>query len=67
MMFESFRTKDRTDLVYTLDQLVGLEYPGDKHLTLFRSQWREILLNMNPDDIPKEFALKDMLSKSQSR
>ena len=60
-MLESLRTRDRLDLVYTIEQLAQIQYPGDAKLAHFRTCWMEIIHNLRPDDIPSERALRDTL------
>ena len=60
-MLESLRTRHRLDLVYTIEQLAQIQYPGDAKLAHFRTCWMEIIHNLQPDDIPSEKALRDTL------
>ena len=39
MMFESFRTRDRLDMVVTLEYLIKLQYQGDQHMNVFKQTW----------------------------
>ena len=61
MMMESFRARDRLDLVYTIEQLGQLQYPGDAKLAHSRTVWMEIIHNMRPEDVPSSRALRDTL------
>ena len=61
MMFESFRTQDRSDMIVTLDYLVKLPYNGDAKLHQFKQTWMEILVRMRREDVPSKKALRDCL------
>ena len=61
MMYESFRTRDRLDMIVSLDYLVKLQFQGDNKLHQFKQTWLEILNRMRPEDIPSEKALRDLL------
>ena len=61
MMYESFRTRDRLDMIVSLDYLVKLQYQGDNKLHQFKQTWLEILNRMREEDIPSEKALRDCL------
>ena len=61
MMYESFRTRDRLDMIVSLDYLVKLQYQGDNKLHQFKQTWLEILNRMREEDIPCEKALRDCL------
>eukprot|EP00439_Symbiodinium_sp_Y106_P050431 s6773_g6.t1 len=43
MMYESFRTRDRLDMIVSLDYLVKLQFQGDNKLHQFKQTWLEIL------------------------
>ena len=59
MMMESFRARDRLDLVYTVEQLGQLQYGGVAKLAHFRTVLMEIIHNMRPEDVPSSRALRD--------
>ena len=61
MMYESFRTRDRLDMIVSLDYLVKLQFHGDNKLHQFKQTWLEILNRMRPEDVPSEKALRDLL------
>ena len=61
MMYESFRTRDRLDMIVSLDYLVKLQFQGDNKLHQFKQTWLEILNRMRPEDVPSEKALRDLL------
>eukprot|EP00439_Symbiodinium_sp_Y106_P083820 s148_g24.t1 len=61
MMYESFRTRDRLDMIVTLDYLIKLQYEGDNKLHQFKQTWLEILSHVRPEDVPSEKALRDCL------
>ena len=42
-MLQSFRSSDRSDMVFTIEHLIRLEYPGDKNMSVFRNKWYDIL------------------------
>ena len=44
LVMQSFRTSDRTDLVYHIEHLFNLDFPGDKNLVIFRNKWYDLLL-----------------------
>ena len=58
---QSFRTSDRTDLVYHIEHLFNLDFPGDKNLVVFRNKWCDLLLKMRSEDRPGPLALRDIL------
>ena len=61
MLMESFRTRDRTDVIYSIEFLTKLQYPGDHKLLQFRASWHQILGRMRPADIPSDNMLRDIL------
>ena len=61
MMYESFRTQDRSDMIVSLDYLIKLPYTGDAKLHQFKQTWMEILVRMRREDIPSKKALRDCL------
>ena len=58
---QSFRTSDRTDLVYHIEHLFNIDFPGDKNLVVFRNKWYDLLLKMRSEDRPSTLALRDIL------
>ena len=61
LVMQSFRTSDRTDLVYHIEHLFNLDFPGDKNLVMFRNEWYDLLLKMRSEDRPSKLALRDIL------
>ena len=61
IVLQSFRSSDRSDMVFTIERLIRLEYPGDKNMSMFRNKWYDILLNLRKDDTPREITLRDIL------
>ena len=61
LVMQSFRTSDRTDLVYHIEHLFNLDFPGDKNLVIFRNKWYDLLLKMRSEDRPSKLALRDIL------
>ena len=61
MMYESFRTRDRLDMIVSLHYLVKLQFQGDNKLHQFKQTWLEIINRMRPEDVPSEKALRDLL------
>ena len=61
LVMQSFRTSDRTDLVYRIEHLFNLDFPGDKNLVVFRNKWYDLLLKMRNEDRPSPLALRDIL------
>ena len=64
MMYESFRTRvtrDRLDMIVTLEYLIKLQYQGDQHMSLFKQTWLECIDRMRPEDVPSDNALRDTL------
>ena len=60
LVTQSFRTSDRTDLVYHIEHLFNLDFPGDKNLVRFRNKWYDLLLEMRSEDKPSKLALRDI-------
>ncbi|CAE6965643.1 unnamed protein product [Symbiodinium sp. CCMP2456] len=60
-MYESFRTRDRLDMVVSLDFLIKLQYQGDQKMNVFKQAWLEIIDRMRPEDVPSDTALRDTL------
>ena len=61
LVMQSFRTSDRTDLVYHIEHLFNLDFPGDKNLVVFRNKWYDLLLKMRNEDRPSPLALRAIL------
>ena len=61
MMYESFRTRGRLDMVVTLEYLIKLQYQGDQHMSVFKQTWLECIDRMRPQDVPSNNALRDTL------
>ena len=59
MMSESFRTRDRLDMVVTLEYLIKLQYQGDQHMSLFKQTWLVCIDRVRPEDVPSDNALRD--------
>ena len=67
LVMQSFRTSDRTDLVYHIEHLFNLDFPGDKNLLVFRKKWYDLLLKMRNEDRPSPLALRDILYRDQGK
>ena len=61
MLRESFRTRNRTDILYTISELANLRFQDDNHLSLFKTQWFQVLESIRPEDRPSKESLRDML------
>ena len=61
MMYESFRTWDRFDMIVTLDYLIKLQYQGDQKMSMFKQTWLEVIERMRPEDVPSGTVLRDTL------
>ena len=61
MVLESFRTYDRLDLVFGVEHLYKLTYPGDKKMGDFKQRWLETVAGIKPKSIPQEEQLRDTL------
>ena len=61
MMMESFRARDRIDVIYTIDHFTKIQYPGDNKLAKFKATWLEVIGRMRPEDVPSKNALRDLL------
>ena len=61
MMYESFRTRDRTDMIVSMDYLIKLQYQGDRKMSTFKQTWLEVTGRMRPEDVPSDTALRDTL------
>ena len=51
MMYGSFRTRDRLDMIVSLDYLIRLQYQGDQKMNVFKQTWLEIIDRMRPSRI----------------
>ena len=60
MMMESSRTRDRIDVVYTIDHFTKIQYPGDNKLATFKATWLEVVGRMR-ENVPSKNALRDLL------
>ena len=61
LVMQLFRTSDRTGLVYHIEHLFNLDFPGDKNLVMFRNKWYDLLLKMRSEDRLSKLALRDIL------
>ena len=62
MMYESFRTRDRTDMIVSMDYLIiKLQCQGDHKMSTFKQTWLEVIGRMRPEDVPSDTALRDTL------
>ena len=61
MILSNFRTHAREEVMFTVQSLHELNYPGDNHLDEFLSKWFEILNGLRPGDVPTPESLKDTL------
>ena len=61
IILQSFRPSDRSDMTFTIEHLIRLEYPGDKNMSVFRNNWYDISLNLRKEDTPRESTLRDIL------
>ena len=61
MVLESFRTYDRLDLVFGVEHLYKLTYPGDKKMGDFKQRWLGISAGIKPGSVPNEEELGDTL------
>ena len=50
----------QSDLVYHIEHLFNLDFPGDKNLVMFRNKY-DLLLKMRSEDRPSKLALRDIL------
>ncbi|CAK9059650.1 unnamed protein product [Durusdinium trenchii] len=63
MIVTNFRTTSYTEMMFNVQNLYSLKYPGDKQIGRFLAAWEEILANMRPSDIPSEVTLRDCIHK----
>ena len=62
IILQSFRSSDRSDMTFTIEHLMRLEYPGDKNMSVLRNKWYDILLNLRKEDTPRENTPRDILN-----
>ena len=67
IILQSFRSSDRSDMVFTIEHLIRLEYPGDKNMSVFRNKWYDILPNLRKEDTPREIATGYPISQDQRK
>ena len=53
--------RHRSDMTFTIERLIRLEYLGDKNMSAFRNKWYDILLNLRKGHTPREITLRDIL------
>ena len=63
ILFESFRSSDNADVMYMIDNLIHMKYPGDSKLYDFYTQWHAVLEGMRAEDVPPKRTLRDILYK----
>ena len=63
IMFENFGSSDNTEVMYLIDHLIHLKYPGDSKIYDFYTQWHAILEGMRDEDIPPKRTLRDIFYK----
>ena len=63
IIFESFRSSDNADVMYMIDNLIHMKYPGDSKIYDFYAQWHAVLEGMRAEDVPPERPLRDILYK----
>ena len=61
IMYESFRTRDRLDMIVTLEYMIKLQYQGDSKMNMFKQSWLEVTNRMQPNDVPSDTVLRDTL------
>ena len=60
IILQSFRSSDRSDMVFTIEHLIRLDYVGDKNMSVLCNKWCDILLNLRKEDTPREITLWDI-------
>ena len=60
-MFENFCSSDSAEVMYLIDNLIHLKYPGDAKIYEFYNHWRAILAGMRAEGIPPKKTLRDIL------
>ena len=63
IIFESFRSSDNADVMYMIDNLIHMKYPGDSKIYDFYTQWHAVLEGMRAEDVPPKRTLRDILYK----
>ena len=63
IIFESFRSSDNADVMFMIDNLINMKYPGDSKIYDFYTQWHAILEGMRAEDVPPKRTLRDILYK----
>ena len=63
IIFESFRSSDNADVMFMIDNLINVKYPGDSKIYDFYTQWHAILEGMRAEDVPPKRTLRDILYK----
>ena len=63
IIFESFRSSDNADVMFMIDNLIHMKYPGDSKIFDFYTQWHTLLEGMRAEDIPPKRTLRDILYK----
>ena len=63
IIFESFRSSDNADVMFMIDNLINMKYPGDSKICDFYTQWHAILEGMQAEDVPPKRTLRDILYK----
>ena len=61
IMMESFRTRDRIDVIYTIDHFTKIQCPGDNKLATVKATWLEVIGRMRHEDVRSKNALRDLL------
>ena len=60
IVLESFRAYDRLDLVFGVEHLYKLTYPGDKKMGEFKQRWLDIIAGIRPDSVPDDEELRTL-------
>ena len=63
ILFDSFRSSDNADVMFMIDNLINMKYPGDSKIYDFYTQWHAILEGMRAEDVPPKRTLRDILYK----
>ena len=63
IIFESFRSSDNADVMFMIDNLINMKYPGDSKIYDFYTQWHAILEGMRAEDVPPKRTPRDILYK----
>ena len=68
MVLESFRTYVRLDLVFGLEHVFKLTYPGDKKMGDSKQRWLDIIHGgIKPESVPHEEEVRDTLYEHMER